>query len=147
MSRSILFSIGVVKFAKLIHSFKENNYKGCSRTDHGVNAISNIFFINCIKKPNLSQLNYYLPKDITIWSFIQISSNFNPRKAIHKKYRYYLPKTLIKDPNQLDKLQDYLGTHDFTAFIKKSKFSFYLNGPQVEPSYERIHMIADICYS
>ena len=105
--------------AKLIHSFKDNNYKGCSRTDHGVNAISNIFFINCIKKPNLAQLNYYLPKDITIWSFIQISSNFNPRKAIHKKYRYYLPKTLIEDPNQLDKLQDYLGTHDFTAFIKK----------------------------
>ena len=44
-----------------ITSFKDNFYISTSRTDTGVNAISNIFTLDLEKKPNLDQINDFLP--------------------------------------------------------------------------------------
>jgi len=104
---------------KLITSFQKNDYKAISRTDAGVHARGNVFTIITDKRPNLLQLNSNLPIDgsIIIWDFARICNN----KDIHhptKRYQYFLPSPSSEVIDQIDRIYEYLGTHDFSQFIK-----------------------------
>lgn len=105
--------------ANHIVSFADNNYKGASRTDNGVNAYANVFTLDLDKKPNLQRINYYLPRDIMVWSYCKVSDTFSPRHNIGKHYRYLLSSTIPNNQSDVDLLHQFVGEHDFSSFIKK----------------------------
>ncbi len=104
-----------------IVSFLENSYLGTSRTDVGVNALSNIFTLELHKEPNLSQINDFLPNDnsIIIWSFALVEDNFNPRYANHKTYMYLLINPSNKIIEHFERIKLFEGSHDYSNLIKK----------------------------
>jgi tRNA pseudouridine38-40 synthase len=124
----------------LIHSFKKNNYRACSRTDAGVNALSNVFSLKLAKTPKLEHLNDNLPnnRSIIIWDYAEVPDNFDPRKANFKQYSYYLSDIQIPKLN-FEKIFDFIGTHDFSGLIKK-------HGAGVESSINTIRQI-DLSYT
>lgn len=120
---------GVLKETVPIH--------GCSRTDSGVHA--NEFCVNfrtecavpCDRLP--LALNAKLPPDIAAFDCVQVPDDFHARYDCRgKQYRYLILNAPLRDPfwhtralwykypldaDFLDtQAQDYLGTHDFSAF-------------------------------
>ena len=110
---------------------------GCSRTDSGVHA--NEFCVNfrtqcavpCEKLP--LALNAKLPPDMAAFDCVQVADDFHARYDCRgKQYRYLILNAPLRDPflharalwykYPLDaafldaQAQDYLGTHDFSAF-------------------------------
>ena len=110
---------------------------GCSRTDSGVHA--NDFCVSfrtenmipCEKLP--LALNAKLPPDIAAFDCVQVPEDFHARYSCKgKQYRYLILNTPLRDPflyaralwykYPLDaefmnaQAQDYLGTHNFSAF-------------------------------
>lgn len=111
--------------------------RGCSRTDSGVHA--NEFCISfrtscavpCEKLP--LALNAKLPPDIAAFDCYPVADDFHARyDCLGKQYRYLILNAPLRDPfwhtralwykSPLDEAflnaqaQDYLGTHDFSAF-------------------------------
>jgi tRNA pseudouridine(38-40) synthase len=66
--------------------------------------------------PKLEQLNNNLPNDIIIVSYTEVSVIFNPRHNLSKTYSYYLSKK--QEIFALDRMVDFVGTHNFSQFIK-----------------------------
>lgn len=110
---------------------------GCSRTDSGVHA--NEFCVNfrtgchipCEKLP--LALNAKLPPDIAAFDCVQVPDDFHARySCCGKQYRYLILNAPVRDPflharalwykyplnaefmNR--QAQDFIGTHDFSAF-------------------------------
>jgi len=53
-----------------------------------------------------------------VYSAVQVEDGFNPRWAIQRWYRYFLPVT-IQDPASLRRAaQSFVGTHDFSRFAR-----------------------------
>jgi tRNA pseudouridine38-40 synthase len=116
---------------------------GCSRTDAGVHALTQV--ANFKTKENLTEeeikkyLNYYLPQDICIKSVRLVDENFHARyNAKDKTYLYkiwnhqegnpFIRKycTHVRETLDIEKMkkagQFFIGQHDFTAFSNaKSK--------------------------
>lgn len=101
-----------------ITSFKSNNYRNASRTDTGVNALSNVVSMFSRKEPNLNQLNSFLGKDkeLIIYQYKEVPPDFNPRKNSFKIYEYYIPHHL--EIYNIARSHEYEGTHDFSPFIR-----------------------------
>jgi tRNA pseudouridine38-40 synthase len=110
---------------------------GSGRTDVGVHAYSQIANFKTESKIPVQNiykaLNGVLPKDITVLSSIEVSSEFNARfSAKGKRYRYLIynsecrpsimrnrachVRTLLDVDAMLKAAQYFLGTHDFSAF-------------------------------
>ena len=114
--------------------------KGCSRTDTGVHA--NKYCISfktqspipCEKL--VMALNAALPDDIAVAACREVADDFHARySSTGKEYVYKLLNSRVKDPfapnlsyrfgytldeNLLnEQAQDFVGTHDFAAFIAK----------------------------
>lgn len=100
----------------LIHSFNGSSYRATSRTDTGVNSLGNTFVLDLLVVPKLERLNDNLPNDIILLSFAEVSVIFNPRHNLSKTYSYYLSKKL--EIFSLDRIVDFVGTHNFSQFIK-----------------------------
>jgi len=116
---------------------------GCSRTDAGVHALSQV--ANFKTSKNLTEteiknyLNKYLPQDICIKDVWEVSENFHSRfNALSKTYLYkiwnkeytnpFMRKYSMHVMSKLDilKMREasfyFIGEHDFTAFSNaKSK--------------------------
>ncbi len=116
------------------------NIVGCSRTDTGVHA--NSYFFNMITENPIScerllhALNAHLPYDIAALSCKNVTLDFHARyHAKEKEYIYKILNSPIKNPFMhellyqykyeidVEKLnraaQDFVGTHDFSAFCTK----------------------------
>ena len=116
------------------------NIVGCSRTDTGVHA--NSYFFNIITENPIScerllhALNTHLPYDIAVLSCKNVTLDFHARyHAKEKEYIYKILNSPIKNPFMhellyqykyeidVEKLnraaQDFVGTHDFSAFCTK----------------------------
>ncbi len=105
--------------AKYIKSFISHRYRGMSRTDIGVNALSNIFAIDLDEVPNLLRINYFLPISIVIWNYACVSVDFNPRIVRKKQYLYRIYNILDKFDEKLARIFQFQGKHNFENFIKK----------------------------
>lgn len=105
--------------AKYINSFLNHRYRGMSRTDYGVNALSNIFAIDLDEEPNLLRINNYLPNSIVIWNYACVSDDFNPRIVSKKQYKYRVYNILSKFEGKIDRIYQFKGKHNFQNFIKK----------------------------
>ena len=111
--------------------------RGCSRTDSGVHAMefcvsfSTSCAIPCDRLP--LALNAKLPPDIAVFDCVAVPDGFHARYDCRgKQYRYLIHNAPLRDPflygralwykypldaGFLDRqAQDYLGTHDFSAF-------------------------------
>lgn len=111
--------------------------RGCSRTDSGVHA--NEFCVSFRTECNIPceklpiALNVKLPPDIAAFSCEQVADDFHARYDCRgKQYRYLILNSQLRDPfwharalwykypidaEMLnEQAQDYLGTHDFSAF-------------------------------
>lgn len=110
---------------------------GSGRTDAGTHAIRQVANFHCQSAMScheiLSGLRMYLPEDIGVYSCKDVSERFHARlNAKQKTYRYRLwnsdspcvfdRKYVYIDPSDLDlekmqlSAQDFIGTHDFSAF-------------------------------
>ena len=65
--------------------------KCASRTDTGVSALGAVFTFEAEAEPHLYRLNQLLPEDIISIDIVPVSAGFNPRHALSKHYKYYLP--------------------------------------------------------
>ena len=114
--------------------------KGCSRTDTGVHA--NKYCISLRTKNPIPceklvmALNAALPDDIAVTTCRQVADDFHARyHSTGKEYVYKLLNSRVKDPFSPDlsyrfgypldesllheQAQDFVGTHDFAAFMAK----------------------------
>ncbi len=101
-----------------------------SRTDRGVHALHNIALIKAFRIPSLIAINMNLSRssDCFAWG-LSILDNLTDFKVLKKSYSYYLPlflvnkelrKNLVENISQ--RIKDFVGIHDFSAFIKKDKY-------------------------
>ncbi len=106
-----------------------HGYRAVSRTDAGVSALANVFFLNLPKDPKIEKINAFLPKNKSIlliaWTKLNTIDDLYP--VVRKTYRYFLPKDFLpSDLSPVDFLA-FLGTYDFSPFIKFDKKSIQNN--------------------
>ncbi len=105
-------------FKELGIDVKKAKMRCAGRTDAGVHAFGQVIAINTDKLIFPRMINAYLPDDITVWAWTEVSEDFNPRKAKSRKYVYVLPAegydiSLMRKASKL-----LIGTHDFSNFTK-----------------------------
>ena len=116
---------------------RREDIKGCSRTDSGVHA--NMFCVSVRTQSRIPcqslvrALNVKLPHDIAVTGCRQVPLNFHARYDCRgKRYLYQINNSEVKDPfawrlvydyrYPIDvalcnrQCQDFVGTHDFSAF-------------------------------
>ncbi len=105
----------------LICCFKLHGYRSVSRTDAGVNALGNVFVIGTNHEPVLEKINSKLPKNgsIIVWAKLPIQKEMQLKPVKYKIYQYFYPHKVYNSTKL--KLIDFIGTYDFTPFIKKDK--------------------------
>jgi len=119
-----------------IEDTSESFFKSGSRTDKGVSALSNIisFITDSSKKSVLQNLSDEFT-DIIFYGIKQVESDFNPRYAKMRWYRYYLSK----DDLDLDKILAntvcFTGEHNFSNFAR------------IEPFRDPIRIIDNIVFT
>lgn len=112
------------------------------RTDAGTHAVGQVVNFHCNSNMSceeiLAGLRMYLPKDIGVYSCRNVSERFHARlNAKEKTYRYRLWNTdnpcvfersyVYKDTRSMDvelmnrAAQQFIGTHDFSAFCGNKK--------------------------
>lgn len=89
-----------------------------SRTDMGVNALSNVFVAELRKEPRLGEINSFL-RGVWVWAYSPVSHSFNPiRDARLRWYRYVFPQRFSGE--ELDRMRRaieiFTGKHDFSSF-------------------------------
>ena len=108
-----LESIGAIK------SVRECGLRSSSRTDRGVSALGNVvsFKTGFSLRSLCSAVNSELD-GAWVYSAVQVEDVFNPRWAMQRWYRYFLPVT-SQDPAALrGAAQTFVGTHDFSRFAR-----------------------------
>ncbi|MFJ7677925.1 tRNA pseudouridine(38-40) synthase TruA [Peribacillus sp. NPDC097198] len=116
---------------------------GCSRTDSGVHAISQIanfkMSLNMTETEVMNYLNRYLPRDISIVEVTLVPERFHARYNVKdktylykiwnepytnpfmRKYSMHVEENL-NIPSMIEGSQYFIGSHDFTAYSNaKSK--------------------------
>ncbi len=92
-------------------------FKAAGRTDKGVSALGNVFAFSTsskLIKPRI--LNSALPSDIRVLAVKKVESDFNPRHALERLYKYFL----LDEGFNLDEMRRaasaFAGTHSFHNF-------------------------------
>ena len=131
---------------ELCNAFKkisgnDENIIGCSRTDAGVHAVSQVANFKCETDKTTDEikdyLNHYLPADILVTSIEEVHDRFHSRlNAVSKTYEYAIatkkPDVFIrKYVFATDRTPDvgkmrsaakrFLGSHDFKGFSSLGK--------------------------
>lgn len=114
---------------QVIDDVKTSNFQVASRTDAGVSALGNVVAFNTEFEKS-DTLNILNSKPAYCWYYAieQVDSEFNPRHANMRWYRYHLYNgnfsienciELKLDPGILKSItRPFLGTHDFKNFTK-----------------------------
>ncbi len=114
--------------------------KGCSRTDSGVHAEGYVLTFhterNIPVERVVAALNVHLPSDVAVLDCVEVPTDFHARySAVSKEYVYKIHNSRVRNPfmdrlvleygRQLNEqsmhknAQDFIGTHDFAAFMNK----------------------------
>lgn len=111
----------------LRHGFIKDTKKSCfrsaSRTDKGVSALGNVIAFNtdCVKNTIINELNKDL-SDIVVYATAGVESDFYPRYAKHRIYRYYLKRTGLELDKILSVAATFTGEHNFSNFARVEEF-------------------------
>lgn len=111
----------------ITHSFIENTnkskFRSASRTDKGVSALGNVIAFNT--SASKSSIITSLSKDFTsilVYGIKDVDSQFNPRYAKLRQYRYYL----LVDDLDIEKIVKisscFTGEHNFSNFSRLESF-------------------------
>ena len=106
-----------------IEDTKESYFRSASRTDKGVSALSNViaFDTDSSKKRIFQELKGDLA-DILIYGIKHVKSDFYPRYAKLRTYRYYLKNCDLKIDKVLSASSAFAGEHNFSNFAKVEAF-------------------------
>lgn len=133
-----------MKKTLVIHNIKESRFQSASRTDKGVSAIGNVIAFNTSFKKNeiLGALNAV--QDIWFYALASVPTNFNPRFAKQRWYRYLLPnkKLDIDEIKKASKL--FIGKHDFSCFSKGDERNKIRKIDDIEVKKTKDFLIIDI---
>ncbi len=117
---------------------EEPNIIGCSRTDAGVHANEYYFNVRTdstipVESFPVALSSAKLPKEISVYSCKEVDYDFNARfDCVKKEYEYVIENTLVPSPFMFKRAfnykykidvdlmnkaaQNFIGTHDFSAF-------------------------------
>lgn len=108
-----LETIGAIKSAR------ECGLRSSSRTDRGVSALGNVvsFKTDFPLRSLCSAVNSELD-GAWVYSAVQVEDGFNPRWAVQRWYRYFLPVTSQDHASLRRAAQSFVGTHDFSRYAR-----------------------------
>lgn len=106
-----------------IEDTAESYFRFASRTDKAVSALCNVIAFNtdASKKRLLQELSDEFT-DIIIYGVKDVESEFNPRYAKLRWYRYYLPAGNIDVEKIVSTAASFTGEHNFSNFAKVEPF-------------------------
>jgi len=119
--------------------------QAASRTDRRVSAKGNIvvFDIQTSPKETIYPLQTKL-KNIWIVGTTQVSTDFNPRYAHKRWYRYYLPDENIDSDKLKNASQLFQGKHDFTNYTKDATKDPCLQIDKITITHKKKFYLIDI---
>ena len=103
---------------KLIESRRKNKFQYAARTDKGVSSFGNVIAFNTNANPINALKNM---ENIWIVGFATVESNFNPRHAKYKIYRYYILNKNFNIEKMKKAAKLFVGKHDFSSFARLDK--------------------------
>ena len=114
--------IGSLVSLGAIESAKAGGFQSSSRTDRGVSALANVVaFDTGFPVVGLcSAINSEI-EDSWAYAISAVPSDFNPRRARERWYRYHLPKAGQDMRLMRRLLGQFEGTHDFTSFSRRDE--------------------------
>ena len=98
-----------------------NSVQLSGRTDRGVHSMGQIATVNTDTQLNIDKINRFLPEDIILWAYRQMTFEFNPRfDVLMRHYRYYFDSrhSNLNLQSMQHALQLLIGTHDFSLLSK-----------------------------
>lgn len=106
-----------------IEDTKDSIFRVASRTDKKVSAFGNViaFNTNDSKKNILQKLSDEF-EDIVIFGIYEVDSEFNPRHAIYRHYRYYLDTKDLDLDKIISASSAFTGEQNFTNFARIESF-------------------------
>ena len=106
-----------------IKDAKQSHFRSASRTDKGVSALCNVAAFNTDSNKSLipKKLNEDLT-DIFIYATTVVSSDFYPRHAKQRIYRYYLKRKNLDVNILLSIASLFTGEHNFSNFARVEEF-------------------------
>jgi len=107
----------------LIDDVITSQFRYTSRTDKGVSALGNVIAFNTdsIKNNIIKKLNSDL-KDIFFYGMKEIESDFFPRHAKRRSYRYYFRRKNLELDKMLSTAAFFTGEHNFSNFARVEEF-------------------------
>ena len=105
-----------------IESSKAGRFQSSSRTDRGVSALANVVAFDTDFPPGglCSAINSKM-EDSWAYAVSNVPSDFNPRWARERWYRYHLPRVGQDLLLMRRLLARFEGTHDFTSFSRRDE--------------------------
>ena len=112
----------LIKFG-FIKDTKQSHFRSASRTDKGVSALGNVvaFNTNINKNSIANELNEDLT-DVIIYATAVVESDFFPRHAKWRSYRYYLRRKYLEIDKILSAAAAFTGEHNFSNFARVEEF-------------------------
>ena len=106
-----------------IEDTEESYFRSASRTDKGVSALCNVIAFNTdvSKKRILEKLSKEF-SSIMIYGIKDVESDFNPRYAKMRQYRYYLPAKDLDIEKITSAAASFTGTRNFSNFSRLEQF-------------------------
>jgi tRNA pseudouridine38-40 synthase len=104
---------------RIITSVNDSCFRTASRTDRGVSALGNVCAFNtvCSKKKIMSHLTKNLT-DVLIYGIQSVKSDFYPRYAKRREYRYYLKRNDLDVDAVLSATGLFTGEHNYRNFAR-----------------------------
>ena len=102
---------------------KQSHFQSASRTDKGVSALGNVVAFNadCNKNIVIEELNEDLT-DVVIYAIAVVESEFYPRHAKQRSYRYYLKRNNLDIDILLSAAALFTGEYNFSNFARIEEF-------------------------
>jgi len=111
--------VNYLKENEIIKGPKKSILRSASRTDKGVSALGNVVAFNTdFSKENI--VNYLIIENssIVIYGIKEVESDFYPRYAKLRQYRYYLPLQNFDIDKMISSSDCFTGKHNFSNFAK-----------------------------
>jgi len=113
---------GLIKHG-IIEDTNDSCFRSASRTDKGVSALCNVvaFNTNSSKSNILEKLSEEF-KDIIVYAIKDVNTDFNPRYAKNRQYRYILIITNHDVNKIITAASCFTGQHNFANFARVEEF-------------------------
>ena len=111
--------IGCLQKSGIFDDPKTAQFRSGSRTDKGVSALGNVIAFNTdSSKEDIYRCLQRVSSHILVYGISDVDSDFYPRYARQRRYRYYLKKSTYVLDDILPVLGTFVGEHDFRNFAR-----------------------------